>query len=76
MPLDSGARPLYLGAMRPSNLLDPVAERKPPPLVQLAFRTTEEQRDGLEAEAKRRGIDISSLMRGIIAEFLAAARRR
>lgn len=54
--------------------VDPVADRRPSQLVMVGFRTTIEQRDAINAEAKRRKVLPSSLIRSVLAAFLRSAR--
>lgn len=54
--------------------IDPVEARKHPPLMMVNVRMTREQYDAMTAEAGRRGVTFSALVRGILSDFLRASR--
>ncbi len=64
------------GYIRPmtKNPIDPVKDRRPAHLVTIGFRTTPEQRDALNTEARKRKASPSSLIRAVLDSFLEGSR--
>lgn len=60
--------------MKTDTPLDPILSRRAEPLVPVGYRVTREMRDGLNSEARRRKVDASAIVRGLIEQFLQASR--
>lgn len=52
---------------------DPIGRPEYPELVHIGFKTTPDQALALRLQAKKRGIKTSSLIRGLVEEFLKRA---
>lgn len=54
--------------------VDPIQDRRPAQLVTVGFRTTPEQRDSINTEARKRKMKPSSLIRAVLDSFIRDAR--